>query len=97
MRSRIQETSNNILSHWQRISNRFNKYVVPGIDDLGLKNIQKGRRDGKSEDLQQLKRTKDYLDSAHKHACGTVVERCLTDEQYQKRIHEQGYTQTDMK
>ena len=28
--------------------------------------------------------------------CGTIVECRLADEQYQKRMHEQGYTQTDM-
>ena len=36
----------------------------------------------------------DYLDSAHKHNCGTVVERYLNDEHRQKRMHDQTYTQT---
>ena len=45
----------------------------------------------------KLKRARDYLDSVHKHSCGTIVERYLTDEQHRKRMHDKGYTQTDMK
>ena len=42
------------------------------------------------------KRATDNIDSAQKHRCGTIVERYLADERYQKRMHAQGYTQTDI-
>ena len=48
------------------------------------KNTQKARRYGKSEESHKLKRAKDYLDSARKHHCGTIVERDHNDEQYPK-------------
>ena len=43
------------------------------------------------------KRAGDFLDSAQKHNYGTIVERYLNDEQCQKHMHAQGYTQTDIK
>ena len=72
-----------------RIRSRFIMYV-PGIHDSALKNTQCGRRHGKSEESRKLTRAKDSLDSLHKHNCGTIVERCFTDEQYRKRMYEQG-------
>ena len=50
----------------------------------------------KSEEWPKLRRTKDYSDSAHKHSYGTTVDGYLNDEQYQRRMHQQGNTQTDM-
>ena len=43
-----------------------------------------------------LKQARDYFDSAKEHNYGIIVERFLEDEQYQMRMHEQGYTQFDM-
>ena len=40
---------------------------------------------------QKLTRTKDYLNSAKKRNCGTIVGRFLEDEQYQMRMHEEGH------
>ena len=51
------------------------------------------------ETLQNHKnsrKTRDYLESAEKHKCGTIVERSLEDEQHQMRMHEQKYTQSDI-
>ena len=79
----------------QRISSRFIMYVL-GIHDLSFKNTQRSRRSGKSAESQKLKKTRDSLDSAQKHKCGTTVERYFEDEQYQRRMQEQGYTQSDM-
>ena len=79
----------------QRISSRFIMYVL-GIHKSALKNIQGSRRCGNSAESQKHTRARDNLNSAKKHTCGTIVERYFTDEQYQKRMHEQGYTQTDM-
>ena len=36
---------------------------------------------------KKLKKARDYLGSAQKHNCGTIVERYLEDEQYQVRTH----------
>ena len=83
------------LSFSLPLSSRYIMYV-PGIHGLALKNTQMARRNGKSEESKKLKRAKDYLDSAHKQHCRTIVERYLHDEQHQKRMHEPGYTQTDM-
>ena len=48
----------------QRISGRY---------DWALKKTQRGRSDGTSVESQQLPRAKDYLDSAQKHKCWTIV------------------------
>ena len=54
-----------------------------------MTNTQKGpTRVETSEESQKTQRAKDYVDSAHKHNCGTIVERSLADEQYQQRKHE---------
>ena len=44
----------------------------------------------KTQDSERL------LGFREKHKCGTIVERHLEDVQYQMRMHEQGYTQSDM-
>ena len=61
----------------QRISSRFIMYA-PVIHDQALTKTP-GRRCGKSEASQKLNRAEDYLHSAHKHNCGTIVERYLAD------------------
>ena len=75
----------------QRINSRYIMYV-PDIHDRS-----KGADAMENLMSHKLKRAKDYLDSSHKHNCGMVGERYLNDEQYQKRKHEQGYAQTEMK
>ena len=55
-----------------------------------------GRRHGNSAESQKNKKAIDCLDSALKHNCATILERHLEDEEYQMRMHEQGYTQSDM-
>ena len=45
---------------------------------------------------KKSKRARDYLNSAWKNNFETIVERYFEDEQYQMRMHEQGYTQSDM-
>ena len=57
---------------------------------------QSGRNYGTSAGSQELNKIGDYLDSAKKNNCGTIMERYREDEQYRMRIHEQGYTQPDM-
>ena len=79
----------------QRISCRFMTYVT-GTHGLSLKSTRLGRRYGKSEESQKLKKARNYSVSAHKHNCGTIVERHLRHEQYQKavvrtRIHADWY------
>ena len=44
----------------QRSSSRYIMYV-PGIHDIALKNTQRSRRNGKSEESQKLQRAKDHL------------------------------------
>ena len=41
-------------------------------------------------------KSKYVLDSAHKQNHGTIVKHSFQDGQYRKRMHEQGYTQTDV-
>ena len=79
----------------QRNNCRIITYV-PGILNLALKNTRRGRRHGNSAAWQKLKRARDYLNSAEKQSCGTILERYLEDEQYQMRMEEQGCTQSDM-
>ena len=79
----------------QRISSPFIMYVLC-IHDLASKKTKSGRHCGKPTESQQLKRAKDDLDSAQKHNCGTIVDRYFEDEQFQKRMHEQGYTQSEV-
>ena len=79
----------------QRIIGRFVVYV-PGVHKLALKKIQRGRPYGNSAGSQKLKRARDYLGSARKLNYGTIVERYFEDEKYQMRLHERGYTQSDM-
>ena len=79
----------------QRTSCRFMTYVT-GTRGLSLKSTRLGRRYGKSEESQKLKKARNYSVSAHKHNCGTIVERHLRHEQYQKavvrtRIHADWY------
>ena len=71
----------------QRINSRFIMYV-PGVHNLALKNIQRGRRYGNSAESHQLKKARAYLGPTEKQNYGTVVERYLEDEQYQLRMHE---------
>ena len=65
---------------------------VPDVNDKSLYGTDsvEYRKNRKKKKNFQKKR------SRGKHNCGTMVERYLTDEQYQKRMHEQGYTQADM-
>ena len=80
----------------QRINSRCTMYVT-GIHNLALKKTQKGStlwklcRIAKTE-----KKARDYLGSAKKQIYGTIMERHLEDDQYQRRMNEQGYTQSDM-
>ena len=46
-----------------RINSRFTMYV-PGIHNLAVKNIQRGRRYGHSAESQKLEKAKDELDVA---------------------------------
>ena len=66
--------------------------TVPGSHDLALKKTRRGRRYGNSAEPRTLERVRDFLDSAQKHNCGTIVERYLENEQCQ--MHD--CTQTDM-
>ena len=79
----------------QRINSQFIMYVH-GIHDLALKNTQRGRRDGNSAESEKHKKVRNCLGSAKKQNYGTIVEGCLVDEQYQKHMHEQRHTQSDM-
>ena len=79
----------------QRINSRFIMYVL-GVHTSALKNIPRGRRCGHSSESQKLKRAGDYLDSVKTHSCGTIVERYLQDENYQLRMYDPGYTQSDV-
>ena len=71
-------------------------HVRLGVHKIASKNIQRGRRCGNSAESQKLKNARDYLGSAKKQHIGTIVERDLEDGKYQMRMHEQGYTQSDM-
>ena len=64
----------------QRINSRFIMYVPRG-HNLAMKKIPRSRR---------------FWKSAEGSGYGTIVERFLEDEQYRMRMHEQGYTHSDM-
>ena len=68
---------------------------VPGIHNLALKNTQRGGRHRNSAETK-LNKARACFGSAEKQNHGTIVERYLEDKQYQERMHEQGYTQTDI-
>ena len=71
----------------QRINSRFTMYV-PGIDNLEFEENSSGLTLWKlCRFTKKLKKARDYLGSAQKHNCGTIVERYLEDEQYQVRTH----------
>ena len=65
---------------------------VPGFHNLALKNIQRSPRDENSLESQKRKKARAYLGSAKKQNFGTIE-----DEQYQVRLHEQRYTQSEWK
>ena len=67
-------------------------HVLPGVYNLALQNIQKGSTLSKLCRIIKIKKARSYLGSAKKEKYGTIVE----DENYQLRMHEQGYTQSDM-
>ena len=77
-------------------SSQRNESTVGIMEELALKNIPKGRRYGISAESQKLKKTRAYWDSARNLNDGTIVERHLEDDQYQTRMHEQGYSYSDM-
>ena len=67
----------------------------PGIHKLALKNTH--RSDGmENRQKHKIKKPGDFLNFAKKHNHGTIVERHLEDGQYNMRIHDNEYTQSDM-
>ena len=69
----------------ERISSHARK-ILKGVDLM--QTPQNHKKNSKEQETTWIPQ--------RKHNCGTIVVRYLEDEQYQKRKHEQGYTQSDM-
>ena len=70
-------------------------YVLD-IHELALKKPKEVDALENRRNHKTRKRARDCLDSAQQHTFGTIVGRYLEDEPHQMRMHEQGYTQSDM-